>query len=126
MTTVPVRSLTVGQRADAGRVLVAAFLLAVAASVIGHLEHAAAANLITAFLLLRIWRGATWSRHVLVALSCVSGGFAAGIGIAILAAGAAGIVTSALLMLVIYSCVGVLLSLPSVRALGRPTVSRSS
>jgi hypothetical protein len=125
MTTVPVASRTVRQRAGAGRVLVAAWLLAVAASVIGHPEHAAAANLITAFLLFRIWRGAMWSRHVLVTVSCVSGGFAAGIGIAIVA-GATGIVTSALLMLVIYAGVGVLLSLPSVRALAQPTPSRSS
>ena len=55
----PVGGLTVGQRAGAGWVLVAAWLLAVVGSVIGHPEHATAANLITAFLLWRIWRGVT-------------------------------------------------------------------
>jgi ABC-type nitrate/sulfonate/bicarbonate transport system permease component len=124
MTTVPV-GRTVRQGGGTARVLVAAWLLAVAASVIGHPEHAAPANLITAFLLWRIWRGATWSRHLLVTLSCMSGGFAAGIGVAIVA-GATGIVTSAPLMLVMYAGVGVLLTLPSVRGLARPTASRSS
>ena len=100
--------------------LLAGWLLAVAASVIGHVEHAAIANLITAFLLWRIWRGATWSRHVLMTLSTVSAGFAAGIGIAIVA-GATGIVASAVIALVMYAGVGALLSLPNVRALAQVT-----
>jgi ABC-type nitrate/sulfonate/bicarbonate transport system permease component len=125
MTVVPVGSCSAGRRATAGWVLVAAWLLAVGASLIGQPAHPVASNLLTAFLLWRIWRGATWSRHVLIALSCVSAGFAAGLALAI-AAGATGIVTSALLMLVMYAGVGVLLSLPTVRGLARPVTSRSA
>jgi hypothetical protein len=102
----------------AGPVLIAAWLLTLAASVIGHPEHAAVADLITAFLLWRIWRGATWSRHILIMLAAVAGGLAAGIGIAILA-GATGIVASAVIALVMYAGVGVLLALPDVRRLAR-------
>jgi hypothetical protein len=44
-----------------------------------------------------IWRGASWSRNLLIGLSCVSAGFAVGLAVAI-ALGATGIVTSALVM----------------------------
>jgi hypothetical protein len=122
MTAVPVGGLNAGQRTAAGKVLIAAWVLAVSASLVGQPAHAAASNFLTAFLLWRIWRGATWSRYVLVALSCVSAGFACGLTLAIVA-GATGIVTPALLMLVMYASVGALVSLPTVRGLARPLAS---
>jgi ABC-type nitrate/sulfonate/bicarbonate transport system permease component len=103
------------RRAAAG-LLLAAWAVAVMASYLGGPAHELAPKLVTAFLLWRIWRGATWSRDLLIGLSCVSAGFAVGLAIAIVL-GATGIVTSALVMFALYACVGVLLCAPPVRAL---------
>jgi ABC-type nitrate/sulfonate/bicarbonate transport system permease component len=105
------------RRAAAG-MLLTAWAVAVTASYLGGPTHELAPKLVTAFLLWRIWRGATWSRNLLIGLSCVSAGFAVGLAIAI-ALGAAGIVTSALVMFALYASVGVLLCTPPVRALAR-------
>lgn len=102
---------------EAGGVLLLAWTLAVAASVLGH-HRGTTAALVTAFLLWRIWRGATWSRWVLVTLCAVAGALAAAMGIA-LALGAPGIVTSTAVAMLIYGAVGALLCLPSVRRLAR-------
>ncbi|HJQ02831.1 MAG TPA: hypothetical protein VJ851_14645 [Jatrophihabitans sp.] len=98
--------------------LLGAWALAVAASYLGSPAHELAPKLVTAFLLWRIWRGATWSRNLLIGLSCVSAGFAVGLSVMIVL-GATGIVTSAVVMFALYAGVGVLLSTPPVRGLAR-------
>jgi hypothetical protein len=71
---------------------------------------------VTAFLLWRVWRGATWSRNLLIGLSCVSAGFAVGLSVAMVLGGT-GIVTSAVVMFALYAGVGLLLCAPSVHGL---------
>ena len=105
-------------RHAAAGLLLTAWAVAVTASYLGDPAHELAPKLVTAFLLWRIWRGATWSRNLLIGLSCVSAGFAVGLAIAI-ALGATGIVTSALVMFALYACVGVLLCTPPIRGLVR-------
>jgi ABC-type nitrate/sulfonate/bicarbonate transport system permease component len=105
------------RRAAAG-LLLTAWAVAVTASYLGDPAHELAPKLVTAFLLWRIWRGASWSRNLLIGLSCVSAGFAVGLAVAI-ALGATGIVTSALVMFALYAGVGVLLCTPPVRGLAR-------
>ena len=105
-------------RRAAAELLLAAWAVAVTASYLGGPAHELAPKLVTAFLLWRIWRGASWSRSLLIGLSCVSAGFAVGLAIAI-ALGATGVVTSALAMFALYAGVGVLLCTPPVRALAR-------
>jgi hypothetical protein len=100
----------------AAGLLLAAWTLAVAASYLGSPAHESAPKLMTAFLLWRTWRGATWSRNLLIGLSCASAGFAVGLSVVIVL-GATGMVTSAVAMFVLYAGVGVLLSTPPVRGL---------
>jgi hypothetical protein len=107
----PVRD--VGSRRRAGAWLLLAFAVAVTASSIGHPAHETATNVVTLFLLWRIWRGATWSRYLLISLSCISAGFAVGIMVGI-ALGATGIVTRSLAMLALYAIAGAMLCTPSV------------
>ena len=119
-------TLALGGRDDAGGstrraaavLLVTAWAVVVTASYVGGAAHELAPKLVTAFLLWRIWCGARWSRNLLIGLSCVSAGFAAGLAIAI-ALGATGIVISALVMFALYAGVGVLLCTPPVRGLAR-------
>jgi hypothetical protein len=105
------------RRAAAG-LLLAAWAVAVMASYLGGPAHELAPKLVTDFLLWRIWRGATWSRDLVIGLSCVSAGFTVGLAVAI-ALGATGIVTSALVMFALHASVGGLLCTPPVRALAR-------
>lgn len=98
--------------------LLAAWALAAIASSLGNPAHQLPPKLLTAFLLWRIWRGAIWSRHLLIGLSCVSAGVALALTTAI-ALGATGIVTSAIVMFALYVGVGVLMSLPRIRELAR-------
>ena len=90
--------------------------LTVLASTLGGGAHRAGFALVTAFLLWRIWRGASWSRQLLVALSCISAGFAAGLVIA-MAFGATGIVLTSLVMFGLYAVAGALLCTTPVRGL---------
>lgn len=106
-------------RTVAAGLLVAAWVTAVVASQFGSFAHSFAVNLVTALLLWRIWRGAGWSRNLLIVLSCVSAGFVVGLMVGVLL-GAAGINTSVLVMFVLYAGVGSLLCAPPVRALVRP------
>lgn len=116
MSSRPARGST---RPAAAGLLVAAWVVAVAASHVGRPAHEPTLNLVTALLLWRIWRGAGWSRNLLIGLSCVSAGLFVGLTVGILL-GATGINTSALVMFVLYAGVGVLLGTPPVRALVRP------
>lgn len=109
--------------ADAARTAAAVLLflaweVAAAAEIIGSAAHDLAPKLLTAFLLWRIWRGADWSRWLLIALSTVSAGFAGGLAAAI-ALGATGINSAAMAMFTLYSVVGLLLCTPPVRRLFR-------
>jgi ABC-type nitrate/sulfonate/bicarbonate transport system permease component len=106
----------VDTRRRAGLWLLLALAAAVSASYLGHPAHQGATNLVTAFLLWRIWQRATSSRILLISLSCISAGFAIGIVFGI-ALGATGIVTRSLLMLALYSIVGAILCTPSVAQL---------
>jgi len=112
------RAVSESTRALAAGLLVAAWVTAVAASQFGSFAHGFAVNLVTALLLWRIWRGAGWSRNLLIVLSCISAGFVVGLTVGILL-GATGINTSALVMFVLYAGVGALLCAPPVRALVR-------
>jgi hypothetical protein len=113
----------VGARRRAGAWLLLAFAVAVTASSLSHPAHAAATNLLTAFLLWRMWRGVTWSCTLLISLSCISAGFAAGIVFAI-ALGATGIVARSLAALALYAVVGAILCRPSVATLAGRRRSR--
>lgn len=72
----------------------------------------------TAVLLWRIWRGATWSRWVLTALSYVSAALA-GVIVFGISLGAQGMNTQGLPTYCLYAAVGGLLCTPSVRCLAR-------
>lgn len=101
--------------------LVASWGLAILASSLGG-GHQPALGLVTAFLLWRVWRGTSWSRHLLVGLSCISAGIALGLAIAI-AFGATGIVGASLAMFGLYAVIGGLLSTAPVRSLRRATAA---
>jgi len=105
------------RRAAAGLLLLA-WTVAAAASYLGDPTREFAPKLATAFLLWRIWRGASWSRYLLISLSCISAGFALGLVFGI-ALGATGIVTRSLPMFALYAVVGLLLCTPPVRRLAR-------
>jgi cell division protein FtsW (lipid II flippase) len=118
-------TLTAGRRgepAPAGRsaaaLLIAGWVVAVVASYVGEPDHGLTLKLVTAFLLWRVWRGATWSRYFLIGLSVVSAGLAAGLSLAIML-GATGIVTRSLAMFGLYAVVGALLCAPPIRRLCR-------
>ena len=113
----PVRVAGSGRRAAAG-VLLLAWAVAVAASYLGEPTPQFAPKLVTAFLLWQVWRGASWSRYLLISLSSISAGFAVGLGFGI-ALGATGIVTRSLPMFALYAVVGLLLCTPPVRRLAR-------
>jgi len=94
--------LPAGWPAGSSRRLAAGLLLlawaaTVAASYLGDPAHALAPRLLTAFLLWRIWRGANWSRYLLIGLSCISAGFAVGLA-AVTALGATGVVARSVAM----------------------------
>ncbi len=114
----PVRVAGSGRRAGAG-VLLAAWAVAVAASYLGEPTPQFTPKLVTAFLLWQVWRGASWSRYLLISLSCISAGFAVGLAFGI-ALGATGIVTRSLAMFALYAVVGLLLCTPPVRRLAHP------
>lgn len=103
----------------AGVILLVSFGLVVAASSLGGPSHALAPKVVTAFLLWRIWRGAVWSRGLLVAVSCVALGFTIALG-GMAALGAPGIVLRSVFMFALYAGAGALLCVPAVRALARP------
>lgn len=100
----------------AAGLLFLAWGLAVVATSVGEPGHGLSLKLVTAFLLWRVWRGARWSRHVLVALSTVATGLAGGLVLAI-ELGATGINTHAIVMFAMYAAVGPLLCTPPVRRL---------
>jgi hypothetical protein len=109
-------------RATGAGILVTAWGVAVAASWFGSSAHELTPNLVTAFLLWRIWRGATWTRYVLTALSCLAAGIAGGVALGI-ALGATGVVISSLVMFALYAVVGALVCTPPVRRLSRSSSS---
>jgi flagellar biosynthesis protein FliQ len=98
--------------------LVVCWVVAVAASYVGDAGHGFVPKLVTAFLLWRVWRGATWSRYFLIGLSVVSAGLAIGLSFAIML-GATGIVARSLAMFGLYAVVGALLCAPSISRLAR-------
>lgn len=98
--------------------LIAAWGLAAVAQLVGDPGHGLALKVGTAFLLWRIWRGADWSRWVLIALSILSAGLALGL-LAGVVLGDPGIVLHKVAMLGIYGLVGVALSARAVRHLSR-------
>jgi len=105
------------RRAAAGLLLLA-WTVAAAASYLGDPTREFAPKLATAFLLWRIWRGASWSRYLLISLSCICAGLAVGLAFGI-AFGATGIFTRSLVMFALYAVVGGLLCAPPVRRLAR-------
>jgi hypothetical protein len=110
---------TVRARRSAAALLVAGWAVAVVASYAGEPNHRAfALQLVTAFLLWRVWRGGRWSRCFLIGLSVVSAGLAAGLSLAIML-GATDIVARSLAMFGLYAVVGALLCAPPIRRLGR-------
>ena len=105
-------------RVVAAGLLITAWAVTFVAADLGGPAHQAAPKIGTAFLCWRIWSGATWSRNLLIVVSSVSAGLAAGLS-AMMVSGASGIVTSKLVMFVLYAGVGALLCAPSVRNLAR-------
>jgi hypothetical protein len=103
--------------------LLLAWMVTVVASQLGDPAHALGLRVVTAFLLWRIWRGANWSRYLLIGLSCISAGFAVGLA-AMIALGATGIVAHSMAMFSLYAAVGGLLCLAPVRCLSRPSAER--
>lgn len=103
---------------SAAGLLIAGWAVAVVASYVGEASHGLAPTLVTAFLLWRVWRGATWSRYFLIALSVVSAGLATGLSFAIIL-GATGIVGRSLAMFALYAVVGALLCAPPISRLAR-------
>jgi hypothetical protein len=98
--------------------LVACWAVAVVATYVGETNHGFAPELVTAFLLWRVWRGGTLSRYFLIGLSVVSAGLAAGLSLAIML-GATGIVVRSLAMFGLYAVVGALLCAPPISRLAR-------
>ena len=103
-------------RPTAAPTLVVAWLLTLAATRLGNPHDTATIGLVMAFLLWRTWRGARWSRTLLLTASAAAAGIVAAIGIAVLL-GATGIVAPTAVALAGYAAVGALLCLPAVRAL---------
>ena len=103
---------------SAAGLLIAGWMVAAVAAYVGEANHGLAPTLVTAFLLWRVWRGATWSRYVLIGLSFVAAGFAAGLSLAIML-GATGIVTRSLAMFALYAVVGALLCARPISRLAR-------
>ena len=98
---------------SAAALLITCWVVAVVASYVGDASHGFAPKLITAFLLWRVWRGARWSRYVLIGLSAVSAGLAIGLSFAIIL-GATGIAVRSLPMFGLYAVVGALLFAPPI------------
>lgn len=118
-------SITVGAPGGAARtsrsaaaLLIASWVVAVVASYAGEPNNRLAVNLVTAFLLWRVWRGGRWSRSFLIGLSVVAAGLAAGVSFAIML-GATGIVVRSLAGLWLYAVVGALLCAPQISRLAR-------
>jgi hypothetical protein len=120
MSAIPVSDSPGGWASHSRRVawllLVASWILTILASSLDGGRHQPTLAIVTAFLLWRIWRGASWSRRLLVGLSCISAGVAVGLAIAI-AFGATGIVVASLAMFGLYAVVGGLLCAAPVRSL---------
>lgn len=98
---------------SAAALLIAGWVLTVAASYAGEPNHRVALALVNAFLPWRVWRGGCWSRHFLIGLSVVSAILAAGATVAIMF-GAIGIVVLTVAGLWLYAAVGALLCAPPI------------
>jgi hypothetical protein len=103
---------------SAAGLLIAGWVVAVAAAYVGGANHGLAPKLVVAFLLWRVWRGGTWSRNLLIGLSVVSAGLAAGLSF-VMIFGATGIVTRSVAMFALYAVVGALLCAPPISRLAR-------
>lgn len=96
-----------------------AWIVTVLASGLGNPAHALGPRVLTALLLIQIWRGARWGRVVLMGLAGISAGFAIALGTAS-ALGAEGIASRAEVTFALYAAVGGLLVLGPVDRLLRP------